>query len=91
MRPGRPKKAPGVTTTVRYPVKYAEFVSQINLSDFLAKALEEAMLDLGSGPAARFVREARRFGISDAQIGLLITEHRKEEAQAVAEEVRSAA
>ena len=70
---GRPRKPPGITTTVRYPVAYAEFVSKINLSEFLAKWLEEAVQDLQAGPQARFVREARRFGLSDAQIGILLS------------------
>ena len=50
----------------------AEFAKKIALSDFVNESLREAMNDLQTGSTARFVREARRFGLSDAQIGILI-------------------
>lgn len=73
MTRGRPKRYEGmrVVTTVRIEPQNWEWVKRkagAEFSAILNAAINERRVDSENGPSARFVRECRRFGLSDSEI-----------------------
>ena len=74
---GRPNKwkGPTIVTSVRLPLedwKWVKDHKKLEFSGLLARQIHELQLDELSGPIARFIREARKIGITDGQVGPLI-------------------
>ena len=65
-----------MTTSVRIPVADWEWVKKhprMEFSALMAAKIHELQLDESSTPTIRFVREARKFGLTDTQIQAVIT------------------
>ena len=74
---GRRERWPGratVVTSVRLPVDLWEWAkdSHIEFTQALYDRLCEMRQDKNAGPVARFVRECRKFGLTDPEVGQVL-------------------